>query len=103
MHYVIQMRRKGNEITMNTIWTQTSTMDILIYLLEKKKVILSDFIYDMRKNPNTINRAVELLRNAELIKESMGNYNSRLFTITEKGIKIAELAKKQKEILETSS
>ena len=93
------MKRK-EAITMNDIWTQTGTMDILIYLLEKKQGILSDFIYGLRKNPNTIMRAVEKLITADLIKEESGNYNSRMFTITRIGIQVAELAKKQKELFE---
>lgn len=85
---------------MNDIWKQTSTMEILIFLSEKKQGILSDFIYGMRKNPNTINRAVEILVKSELIQESTGNYNSRLFTITDLGKQIAVLAKKQQELFE---
>ena len=88
-------------VTMEDVWKQTSTMDILIFLSEKKQGILSDFIYGMRKNPNTINRAVELLVKAGLIQESTGNYNSRLFTITDRGIRIADLARKQKELFDT--
>jgi predicted transcriptional regulator len=86
---------------MEDVWKQTSTMEILIFLSEKKQGILSDFIYGMRKNPNTINRAVELLVKAGLIQESAGNYNSRLFTITDRGVRIADLARKQKELFDT--
>jgi predicted transcriptional regulator len=94
------MRNEAIQITMEDVWKQTSTMEILIFLSEKKQGILSDFIYGMRKNPNTINRAVELLVKAGLIQESTGNYNSRLFTITERGIRIADLARKQKEFFD---
>ena len=93
------MKRK-EAITMNDIWTQTGTMDILIFLLEKKQGILSDFIYGLRKNPNTIQRAVEKLIEADLIKEEHGDYNSRLFTITKIGSQMAELAKQQKELFD---
>jgi len=88
---------------MNTIWTQTCTMEILIYLLEKKQAIISDFIYGMRQsiiNANTIYNAIEILTDAKLIKEEIGNNNSRLFTITSLGMQIGELAKEQKIILE---
>jgi predicted transcriptional regulator len=95
------MKDQMMHVTMEDVWKQTSTMDILIFLSEKKQGILSDFIYGMRKNPNTINRAVELLVKAGLIQESTGNYNSRLFTITDRGIRIADLARKQKELFDT--
>ena len=95
------MKDQMMHVTMEDVWKQTSTMDILIFLSEKKQGILSDFIYGMRKNPNTINRAVELLVKAGLIQESTGNYNSRLFTITARGVQIADLARKQKELFDT--
>lgn len=75
-------------------------MDILLYIFENGDSILSDFIYGMRKNPQTIMRAISKLIDANLITEKKGEYNSRIFSITPTGKKIAELAKKQKEILE---
>ena len=100
------MRRTEKNITMNEIWTQTCSMEILIYLLDKKQAILSEFVYDMRRsiiNANTIYLALKKLEDADLIKEEgavahMGN--KRLFSITPLGVEIALLAKQQKEMLE---
>jgi len=82
------------------IWGQTAAMSILVYVLDNGDSILSDFIYGLRKNPQTVARAISKLMEANLIIEKRGEYSSRVFSITPKGKKIAELAKKQKEILE---
>lgn len=94
------MKGKGKTIEMNDIWTQTGTMDILIYLLEKQQGILSDFTYGMRKNALTMTRAIDKLMQAKFIKEERGDHNSRMFTLTKIGFQMADLAKQQKELFE---
>jgi len=58
------------------IWGQTAAMSILVYVLDNGDSILSDFIYGLRKNPQTVARAISKLMEANLIIEKRGEYKS---------------------------
>ena len=85
---------------MKTFCGQTGVDLILKYMLENKNVILSDIILNLKLPSPTAMRAIDMLKKYKLVKEKRGIYNRREFTLTDKGIKIAEKMREIEKILE---
>jgi len=79
---------------------QVGAASILLYLLNNNKAILSDLIYDLKIPASTVSRCVTILSSLNCIKEERSEYNRRVFTLTSKGLKIAEKIKEIEKILE---
>lgn len=82
---------------------QTGALRILIYLDEKHPngCPISYIRHDIRISQAGLYNAIKKLIEAGLVEEKVTDYPKlRLIKLTEKGKKVAELAKKIKEILE---
>jgi DNA-binding HxlR family transcriptional regulator len=72
---------------------KSKSIEILVALYGEKKVFLSELLIKLKtKDTNTINRRIETLRNAGLIKdETEAKFGGRRYIwLTEKGKKIAK-------------
>jgi len=90
------MREKRN---IDRLCSQSGVAETLLYLLNHNQSILSDFIYDLRMHGATISRSIALLKELGCITEVRQEYNRRLFTLTDKGRKVAEKLKEIEKIL----
>jgi|GEM_PF-3732052 len=79
---------------------QRGGLQVIAHLKEKKKGNLSDFIINLRIPSSSVSRAVTALKDLGIITERniMGS-NVRIFSLNEKGMKIAHHVEKISEIL----
>ncbi len=75
---------------------KSKSIEILVVLYGEKKVFLSELLLKLKtKDTNTINRRIETLRNAGLIKdETEAKFGGRRYIwLTDKGKKVASYLK----------
>jgi len=79
---------------------QRGGLQIIAYLREKKEGNLSDFIINLRIPSSSVSRAINALKDLGLITErNIKGSNVRIFSLDEKGMKIADHIEKINEIL----
>jgi len=79
---------------------QRGGLQIIAYLREKKGGNLSDFIINLRIPSSSVSRAINALKDLGLITErNIKGSNARIFSLNEKGMKIADHIEKINEIL----
>lgn len=86
------------EIPFSRIFSQSGVIDILTYLQNKDNAILSNFIYDLKISAPTVMRAINILKEVNLIEEKQ-MYNRRFFKLTKKGEEIVKKLKEMEKIL----
>ena len=80
---------------------QRGSLQIIYFLYQNGKGIISDFVYELKIPTNCINRAIDMLKGFGLIEEhSVEGSNKRIFNLTEKGRRIGKLIEEMEEILE---
>ena len=78
---------------------QSGIVNILLYLYDKKEAILSDFIFELKISAPTVLRAINILKETQLIDEEQ-KYNRRFFRLTDRGVKVAMKMREIEKILE---
>ena len=79
----------------------SSSSSFLLNLLFNTMLLgISDFIYDLRMHGATVSRSLSLLKDLKCVEERREEFNRRVFTLTSKGLKIAEKIKEIEKILE---
>jgi len=91
------MRQKRD---IDRLFSQSGVAEVILYLREHPRAILSDFIYDLRMHGATVSRSLSLLKDLKCVEERREEFNRRVFTLTSKGLKIAEKIKEIEKILE---
>ncbi|MFZ7137843.1 MAG: winged helix-turn-helix transcriptional regulator [archaeon] len=88
-----------------SVLEQTTLPRILVYLLEKEKASRSDLIHEINGSQGAIYNALPMLKESELIAESIakGFPRRKEIWLTEKGKKVAELLVALTEVLSEDS
>ena len=93
------MENMREKTEIDKLCSQSGVAPVLLYLLDHEHAILSDFIYDLRMHGATVSRSLNLLLQLGCVKEERQEYNRRVFTLTNKGRKVAEKLKEIAKII----
>jgi len=99
--YIDHNDKMGISKKIREIDHQRHTLLTLFYLQESGEVIFSKLHIDLKINNQTLDRVINVLKKLDLLKErSIIGSNVRLFSLTLKGIRIAEKLREIEKILE---
>jgi len=78
---------------MKRVWEWSGALDIIFLLDKIGSANLTTIINDLDKSPRTMMDTLDKLIEADIISETIKEYNARIFSLTGKGKRVAPCVK----------